>query len=165
MRCCTQHHYLFRETRSHGLCRTPLSNRRRDILTTTIPKKSVVSSTSTSRLRISHYQRYSLLWNAIAQRQSACYSSSAALPNARTVPGAIPVLAFAILHVENKLINTTAVVTTLLGLAASRYDIPKDMWVDILKAPRVIRDIDRTPALGLNPQWCIPEFRPALPER
>ena len=85
-----------------------------------------------------------------------------ALPTVRTVPRSVPVLAFAIFHAENHLINTTDVVKTLLGLGASPHDIPKDMWVDYLKTPTIVRDIDHTPELGSNPQWCIPEFRAAL---
>lgn len=85
-----------------------------------------------------------------------------ALPNARMAPRSVPVLAFAILHAENDLTNTTDVVTSLLGLGASPYDIPKDMWVDYMKAPRAVRDVNRPPELGSNPQWCVPEFRAAL---
>jgi len=82
-----------------------------------------------------------------------------ALQNARMAPRSVPVLAFAILHAENDLSNTTDVATSLLGLGASPYDIPKDMWVDYMKAPRAVRDVNRAPELGSNRQWCVPEFR------
>lgn len=83
-------------------------------------------------------------------------------PNARIAPHSLPVLAFAILHAENDLTNTTEVVKTLLGLGASPHDIPKDMWVDYMKPPRAVRDVNHAPELGSNPQWCGPEYRAAL---
>ena len=85
-----------------------------------------------------------------------------ALPNARTRPYSVPVLGFAIMHAENDLINTTDVVTTLLGLGAPPYDIPKDMWVDFIKAPRVVREPTYEPELGSRTPWCSPPFRAAL---
>ncbi len=83
-------------------------------------------------------------------------------PTARSVLHDIPVLGFAVLHAENELLNTTAVVTTLLGLGADPTQIPKDMFMDYLRAPKAVwkqeggEDQDPTPA------WCIPDFRAAL---
>lgn len=85
-----------------------------------------------------------------------------ARPNACTLPRYVPVLGFAVLHAENDTLNTTDVITTLLGLGASPLDIPKDMWVDYLKAPQAVSSAYNTAEIDPTAPWCIPEFRAAL---
>ncbi|KAI9812719.1 MAG: hypothetical protein M1827_004475 [Pycnora praestabilis] len=78
----------------------------------------------------------------------------------------LPVLAFAVLHAENDCLDTTDVVTTLLGLGAGPTDIPKDMWEDFLKVPQIVRirrdDEEDEKEKDSDSTWGNPELRAAL---
>ena len=83
-------------------------------------------------------------------------------PNTAIYPYDMPVLAFAVLHAENECLNTTSVVTTLLGLGASSFCIPKDMWEDYLKVPRTEIPTSNQVDVDTRSSWCTPTFRAAL---
>ncbi|KAI9709612.1 MAG: hypothetical protein M1812_007660 [Candelaria pacifica] len=83
-------------------------------------------------------------------------------PTARSLLYNVPVLGFAILHAENELLNTTDVVTTLLGLGADPTQVPNDMFTDYLRAPKGQRKQGIKKDQDPEPGWCIPEFRAAL---
>ena len=84
-------------------------------------------------------------------------------PNTRSISEDMPVLAFAIIHARNEVVNTTEVVKTLLGLGADPTVIPEDMWENPLEAPRskaVTRSKHPTPSAKSS--WCTKEYRAAI---
>ena len=87
-------------------------------------------------------------------------------PNTRSMSGDVPILAFAIFHAENEMLNATEVVKTLLGLGAHPKVIPQDMWKNPIQIPdQKLPEVEpntKSDRSSSKSSWCTKKYRAAI---
>ena len=86
--------------------------------------------------------------------------NAGASPDAVVQPWGIPLLAYAAISAEYEILDTTNVLIALLAAGADPYQIPRDMWEEPLKAPKV--DLPNPWESNARDEWCTLELRQAL---
>jgi len=89
-----------------------------------------------------------------------------AQPSQRMRPSGIPIvklplLAYAILSAEYRLVDTTDTVIALLAMGASPGDVPRDMWENYVKAPTKDVPVPMDAKTGED-LWCTSVLREAI---
>ena len=128
-------------------------------------KSKIAKETICTKMTVDYaFSRFPILYFAVERNSSdiiRALCTAGAQPNER-IGGAgskrgLPLLAYAVFSAEYYISDTTDAVITLLSMGAKPDGVPRDMWVEYLKAPR--KNIQ--PSCSRD-SWCTFEVREAL---